>query len=669
MNRPGAVDAPKIIVVGAGIGGLTCAIDLAIGGARVLVLERDDVPGGKARGAEVGGVAMDGGPTVLTMPWVFDELFASAGASFRDDAGLEQATVLGRHGWIDGTQLDLYADAQRSADAIGKLFGAKDARAYLAFQEDGRRLSALSENAFLRSQRPTIVGLVRKFGPAGLTAFARMDGHRSMWRALEQRFASPRLRQLFGRYATYVGSSPFDAPATLNLIAYVESEGVFRAKDGMRGVVRALEQLARARGVELRYGHAVERVTVASGRATGVVVQGEELAADAVVFNGEVSAVGAGLLGEACARAARPTAARARSFSAVTWAMIAKPGGVPLLNHNVFFSEDYAAEFRMLLRERRVPDEPTVYLCAQDRRDTIQDGPENALERFLLVVNAPATGDDETRWSDQEKERCTNVTMELLRRSGLTLEATATMQSTPVDFHRRFPATGGRALRTSLDGRDGGAVTRGSVVDDAEALSGGRERSSGGRGSDGGAERSSRGDADSRGPRFDRLIPPGGYQWHYLDGVSDDGCLAIVVIALLGNPFSPRYARARRAGPADALRYSSMNVAVYARTRKECAWTLTEQAVSAEARSGEGVAIGASAMRWEGERLVVDIDERTPLGRRVRGKVVLEPETHTNLEIVLDPRAEHRWWPIAPRARVLVELPSLGVPLLGPRVP
>ncbi|MFO0736471.1 MAG: carotenoid 1,2-hydratase [Labilithrix sp.] len=108
-----------------------------------------------------------------------------------------------------------------------------------------------------------------------------------------------------------------------------------------------------------------------------------------------------------------------------------------------------------------------------------------------------------------------------------------------------------------------------------------------------------------------------------------------------------------------------MNVALYARSRSESAWTLTEQAVRAEARTTEGVAIGASVMRWDGDRLVVDIDERTPLGRRVRGKVVLTPETQSELELTLDPRSEHRWWPVAPRARIEVDMPELGVRFAG----
>jgi 1-hydroxycarotenoid 3,4-desaturase len=431
---------PTIVVIGAGVAGLTCAVDLAVAGFRVKVLERAARSGGKARVVRVGDASVDAGPTVLTMPWVFDELFHAAGSSFRDAVKLDRASVLARHTWSDGTRLDLHADRARSADAIGEVFGAQEARAYLAFCEDGRKMYEFSEGPFLRAQRPTMGSIVRQFGPVGLTVFARLDGHRSMWRSLQQRFAEPRLRQLFARYATYSGSSPFEAPATLNLIAHVEAEGVYRARGGMHMLVEALEALARSLGVEILHDHGVDRILVERGRASGVVVGDTAHLADAVVFNGDVSALGTQLLGPDAARAAPVTPPDTRSLSAVTWAMLARPVGFPLLHHNLFFSDDYPAEFEALMRHRRAPAEPTVYVCAQDRGDAAIDAAE---ERLLILVNAPATGDDPAAWNESEKERCTTATLTLLRRAGLTLEPSTVVQTTPADFHRLFPATGG----------------------------------------------------------------------------------------------------------------------------------------------------------------------------------------------------------------------------------
>jgi 1-hydroxycarotenoid 3,4-desaturase len=430
----------RIVIVGAGMGGLACAIDLAVAGHRVTVLERATHSGGKARIIRVGESEVDGGPTVLTMPWVFDELFDAAGGSFRAELELERATILARHCWSDGTRLDLHGEQRRSADAIGNVFGAREARAYLDFCADGRRIFELSEGPFLRAQRPTMGSILREFGAAGLLAFVRLDSHRSMWRALEQRFAHPRLRQLFGRYATYCGSSPFEAPATLNLVAHVEAQGVYRARGGMKSLVKALERLARANGVEIRHEQEVERIHVERGRAAGVVACQVLHAADVVVFNGDVSALGTALLGRSIASAAPPTPVEDRSLSAVTWAIVTQPRGFPLVHHNVFFSDDYAAEFESILDHARVPMAPTVYVCAQDRGDLEMEAAE---ERLFAIVNAPANGDTPECWTEEERTRCTVAMTNVLERAGLRLDQKGSVQTTPADFHRLFPGTGG----------------------------------------------------------------------------------------------------------------------------------------------------------------------------------------------------------------------------------
>lgn len=138
--------------------------------------------------------------------------------------------------------------------------------------------------------------------------------------------------------------------------------------------------------------------------------------------------------------------------------------------------------------------------------------------------------------------------------------------------------------------------------------------------------------------------------------MSDDGEVALVVIALVGNPFSPDYARARARGPAVASSYASMNVALYARGSS---WfSLRERALTGRDRGAHGITIGGSTMRWERDALVVDIDERTtPFGRPVRGSLLLRPEGSAGARAVtLDRAGQHRWWPVAPRARVEVEL-------------
>ena len=213
----------------------------------------------------------------------------------------------------------------------------------------------------------------------------------SMWSALSQYFHDPRLRQLFGRYATYCGSSPFKAPATLMLVAHVEREGVWSIEGGMHSLARALADSAISLGASIRYGQDVREILTARGRASGVrLASGERIAADAVIVNADVGAIANGLFGIPASRAAASIPPRARSLSAMTWSAVAKTSGFPLSRHNVFFSRDYAAEFNDIFSRDTLPHEPTVYVCAQDRDSgtAIAD-----TERLLILVNAPANGD------------------------------------------------------------------------------------------------------------------------------------------------------------------------------------------------------------------------------------------------------------------------------------
>ena len=435
---------PPVVIVGAGMGGLSAAVSLAASGMPVLVLERACAPGGKMRQVEVGGAAMDAGPTVFTMRWVFDELLAQAGVRLDDRLGLRQAQVLARHGWDDGSRLDLFADVDRSADAIGILFGRIERQGFLRLCARAAQVYATLEKPFLRDSRPTPFSLAARAGLRGLPGLARISPFATLWNELGSYFAHPRLRQLFGRYATYCGSSPFLAPATLMLVAHVEQQGVWLVDGGMHRVATMLAQLAAERGAQIRYGAHVAELVVRDGRATGVrLANGELVQAGAVVFNGDTGALARGLLGAEAATAQRAADTPARSLSALTFNLLATTDGFPLLRHNVFFSSDYAAEFDDILAHDRLPGEPTVYVCAQDRSDH-DTAPLPGPERLLCIVNAPPSGDHRT-FTSSEIERCESRTFQSMARCGLqvTAQAGRSLVTTPNDFERMFPGTGG----------------------------------------------------------------------------------------------------------------------------------------------------------------------------------------------------------------------------------
>ncbi len=447
MMADGTTSLPRrAIVVGAGVGGLSAAIALAGRGVVVTVVDRAPVVGGKMREVEVAGRRIDSGPTVLTVRAVFEELFASAGASLSDYVTLDPVEVLARHAWPDGSRLDLYRDVDRTADAIGVFAGAKEARGYRAFCAHAKAIHENVEGPFMRSQRPTLGSVLRERGLRGMVALTRIDALKTMWSSLGDFFRDPRLLQLFGRYATYCGSSPFLAPGTLNVIAHVEREGVWVVRGGMARLAEGMARLATERGVTLSLGRGVDEVLIDRDRATGVRLEdGTTLDADAVVFNGDVHALASGRLGTAAKRAWAVDAKVERSLSAVTFSVVARAEGFPLARHNVFFSRDYHREFHDLTDGDAIPSDPTVYLCAQDRDDAAAaPNSDDGRERMFLIVNAPARG-DRRPFSPEEIDRCETTTRRTLDSMGLRLDWDPSRRAitTPTEFARMFPSTEG----------------------------------------------------------------------------------------------------------------------------------------------------------------------------------------------------------------------------------
>ena len=432
----------RVVVVGAGVGGLSAAADLARAGFDVTVVERADEPGGKMRQLPVAGEGVDAGPTVFTMPWVFEQLFADAGARLGERVSLHPADTLARHAWIGGGALDLHASVEASCRAIEQFASSADADGYREFCARSADIYRTLERSFIAAQRPNPVSLASRVGFSNIAALWRTAPFLSLWRALDSHFEDGRLRQLFARYATYVGSSPMQAPATLMLIAHVEQEGVWLVGGGMRALALALKQLGKEQGATYRFGTGVREIQLSGGRVSGVVLDdGEPLPADRVVFNGDVSALGSGLLGDAVRRAAPPVSRPQRGLSAVTWCLRGRPSGFPLHYHNVFFDRDYEAEFETIFSGRTVVRRPTVYLCAQDR--ITGHGPGGP-ERMLMLVNAPADG-DRRHWREDELSALRDHALSVLSEcgAGIAFSDGDCRVTSPTDFAALFPGSGG----------------------------------------------------------------------------------------------------------------------------------------------------------------------------------------------------------------------------------
>ncbi len=438
----------RVVIAGAGLGGLAAAVTLASNGFATTVVEAAHQPGGKMRAIAVGGRSIDAGPTVLTMRWAFDRLFEDAGAAIADWVKLVRIERLGRHTWADGSRLDLYSDIDRNAEEIRRFAGAHDAEGYRRFATRAATIYETLRDSFIDNSRVDPIQLSTRIG----LGLIHISPFTPMWRALQGYFADPRLRQLFGRYATYCGSSPYLAPATLMLISHVEREGVWSVDGGMVELANALHRLAESSGAEFRFGRKIVRILSARGRAAGVETdEGERLEANAVVWNGDVRALADGSLGPEASRAVSPTATE-RSLSALTWAMSARVRGFPLVRHNVFFSRDYQAEFDDLFGRQRLPAGPTVYVCAQDRSDSDTEG-HSGPERIFCLVNAPARP-AALPLTAAEMDICEIAAFRLLERCGLSIERDleTTVRMTPEDFAKAYPSTQGALYGAATHG-------------------------------------------------------------------------------------------------------------------------------------------------------------------------------------------------------------------------
>jgi 1-hydroxycarotenoid 3,4-desaturase len=435
-----------VVVIGAGIGGLSAALRLANRGLSVEVVEMAGGPGGKMRTRSSVAGPVDIGPTVMTMRHVFDELFAEAGTRLEDHVTLHADTILARHWWPDGSSLDLHADPELSATAIRDFAGPKAESAFRRFSDKARRLFEAFDGPVMQEPVPKLGALTAHVmrTPALIPAMAP---GLTLAQKLRMQFSDPRLQQLFGRYATYVGGSPYLSPAILGLIWHSEARGVWAIEGGMHRLAEALHGLAAAQGVSFRFNARADRIEIQDGRCAAVhLADGTRLRADTVLFNGDPKALHDGLLGSGPRTAVPKRAVTERSLSAFVWGFAAEPVGVDLVHHNVFFCADPKVEFGDIAKGR-MPRDATLYVCAQDRGGAARpEGPE----RFEIIMNGPPGH----KATDEERRTCRTRTFASLEKMGLRFSPVPDDRhlTTPADFDRDFPASDGSLYGRSPHG-------------------------------------------------------------------------------------------------------------------------------------------------------------------------------------------------------------------------
>lgn len=433
--RDTGVGKEKLAVTGAGLGGLSCAVSLARAGFDVHLFERSANPGGKAGVLQMGGYQFDTGPSLMTMPSVIDDLFGDTD----EHPGVLPLDVLCRYFYPDGAELDSVSDPSEVARRLADLGWAEHDQVVEYFEYCRRIWDASAEFFLLRPMRG-VVATVREIGVkrafAALARLGDLDGRRTMHEANAGFFTDPRVQQLFDRRATYAGSSPYLAPATLNVIQHVDyAMGGFAVDGGVRSLVRALVRLAESRGVKLHLSTPVERILTDDGRVTGVMVEGERLAFDAVVSNADVNVTYRDLLGDTRSRAARRYAALEPSSSAVVFYWGVRGSHPELDVHNIVFSGDYRTEFEDLFVNHTCPRDPTIYIYLSCRYapDDAPDGCEN----WFTMINAPHDGGQD--WEAEVARARETIVHKLRERLGVDIEPRIEQEAVldPPELQRR----------------------------------------------------------------------------------------------------------------------------------------------------------------------------------------------------------------------------------------
>lgn len=405
----------KAAVIGAGIGGMASAIRLALKGYETHLYEKNGEVGGKIGELRINGCRFDTGPSLFTLPELVDELFTLAGEDPRDHFSYIALDSSCRYFWDDGSLLNAWTDRNRFAAEAEKVTG-EPKENIIAFLDECAELYELTAGIFIFSpfyqldnfRKPGSLNVARNFRK--LNAFSTMHG------VISRRFRNAKLIQLFDRYATYNGSSPYRAPGTLNVIAHLEhNRGAFFPARGMRQIVTALEGLAGRCGVTVHAGEEVLSVVREGKDVRGVETAAGIMPVSAVVTDVDVIPFYRKLMKEE--GQARKQERQERSTSALIfyWAMNRRFEELDL--HNIFFSSDYPAEFRALSRGVVTPD-PTVYLFTSSRA-VPSDAPEG-MDNWFVMINVPYDrGQD---WSKVVSEARENIIKKLSNRLGYNIK-------------------------------------------------------------------------------------------------------------------------------------------------------------------------------------------------------------------------------------------------------
>lgn len=435
----------NIGVVGSGMGGLAAAISLASKGYSVSVYDMAEGPGGKAGTHTIDGCTFDTGPSVLTLPHVAADLFASAGQSFEDHIQLVQASPAFRYSYSDGTVLDIHHDLHQTHESIRKALGGTAQADFERFMAKAQIIWDTAAPNFVYGEAPSLWS-VFKMGPARWWDLNKINGLQTMWSTLKKDIESPHLRDLLARYATYNGSDPRQAPATLHCIAHVEMGlGGYGVKGGIQSLVNALHQLALGLGVHFHFQSRVERLLIENKRCNAIIVNGETIDIDAVVVNADVEHLRDTLAPETASKISKSSTPSMSGYN-----LVVRTGpNTRRAGHNVHFPADYLSEFRDIFDEKRAPQTPTVYACDPCIAHEAKGWNDGTVPLFLMA-NVPPTSAGEI---DSEALK-TEVLKRAVHAGWISETDPVVWERSPKNLSLEFPGSFGSLYGSASHGID-----------------------------------------------------------------------------------------------------------------------------------------------------------------------------------------------------------------------
>lgn len=399
----------KAAIIGSGVAGLATAVRLAVQGFEVTVYEKNNYPGGKLGELTINGFHFDTGPSLFVQPQNLEELFQYAGENIDEYFEYSPVSIACKYFYEDGTEVTAWSDAEKFSEELSVKTG-EDANQVKQYLERSKKLYNRVGSAFLEQSIHKRNLLFKRGIAKAMGAVRGKHLFSTLHNVNTASFKKPHTVQLFDRYATYNGSDPYRTPGMFCLLPNAEfNEGVFFPKGGMISITNALYKLAVKKGVKFQFETKVQRIIYHEGEVKGVVVNEENVYANAVVSNADIYLTYKYLLRDDST--ASKLLKKERSSSAIVFYWGIDKEFPQLQLHNIFFSKNYKAEFDHIFRYKRLYNDPTVYVNITSKCDAAQApaGKEN----WFVMTNVPAnTGQN---WKEYTQQCRTLVVAKLNR--------------------------------------------------------------------------------------------------------------------------------------------------------------------------------------------------------------------------------------------------------------